>query len=104
MNAIERAAREAVPALADFSLVHMVDGAVIRCVAGAHVSPAGRALVRALMRRGAIRRTDLVSTAAHVIRTERPTLRAHIGRRSSARRPVEARPISSAASHRDPCS
>jgi GAF domain-containing protein len=78
VNAIERAAREAVPAIADFSLVHLVDGARIRCVAGTHVSPAGRLLVRALMRRTAIRRTDLVSTAAHVIRTARPLLRTHI--------------------------
>lgn len=78
MDTLARTTRDAVPSLADFCLVHLVDGATIRCVAGAHVSRPGQMSVRALMRSRGIRRTDLVSTVAHVVRTGRPMLRAHV--------------------------
>jgi GAF domain-containing protein len=78
MDTIEKAARDAIPALADFCLVHVVNGTMLLCVAGAHVSRHGRMHVRALMRSRGIRRDDLVSTVAHVVRTRRPMLRAHV--------------------------
>lgn len=78
MDTIERAARDAIPTLADFCLVHVVNGATIPCVAGAHVSRQGQMHVRALMRSRGIRRNDLVSTVAHVVRTRRPILRTHV--------------------------
>lgn len=78
MNAIERAAREAIPSLADFCLVHVVSGGMIRCVAGVHVSRLGRSHVRALMRCRGIRRDDLVSSVASVVRTQRPILRPRV--------------------------
>lgn len=78
MDTLARTARDAVPTLADFCLVHVVDGATLRCVAGAHVSRPGQMYVRALMRSRGIRRNDLVSTVAHVVRTGRPLLRAHV--------------------------
>jgi len=78
MTAIERTIRDAVPAFADFCLVHLVRGATIRCVAAVHVSRNGQTLLRALMRQHTIRRDDLVSSVAHVVRTERPLLRPQI--------------------------
>ena len=75
MDAIERTVREAVPLLADFCLVHLVRGAAIPCVAAVHVSRSGQSLLRTLMRRHSIRRDDLVSSVAHVVRTHRPLLR-----------------------------
>lgn len=78
MNAIERVARRAVPAVADFCLVHVVRGAVIPCVAAIHVSRPGQLLLRALMRRRRIRRDDLVSSVAQVIRARRPLLRPRV--------------------------
>jgi len=78
MDIVERAARDAIPTLADYCLVHVVSGATIPCVAGAHVSRHGQTHVRALMRSRGIRRNDLVSTVAQVIRTSRPMLRSHV--------------------------
>ena len=78
MDIIERAARDTIPTLADYCLVHVVSGATIPCVAGAHVSRHGRAYVQTLMRCRGIRRDDLVSTVAHVVRTRRPILRPHV--------------------------
>ena len=78
MNAIERVARDAVPLLADFCLVHVVNGAVIPCVAAVHVSRGGQQRLRALMRNHSIRSNDLVSSVAHVVRTRRPLLRQRV--------------------------
>jgi GAF domain-containing protein len=76
-RAIERAARDAVPTLADFCLVHLVAGRVIRCVAGAHSTREGGRDVRALMSHR-IRPDDRDSTVAQVVRTHRATLRREI--------------------------
>jgi len=77
-RAVERAARNAVPALADFCLVHLVAGRAIRCVAGAHSTREGGRDVRALMTTHRIRLDDRDSTVAHVVRTGRATLRKEI--------------------------
>lgn len=78
MNAIERVARDAVPAIADFCLVHVVRGVVIPCAAAIHVSRRGQLLLRSLMRHHVIRSNDLVSSVAHVVRTQRPLLRSRV--------------------------
>ena len=78
MNAIERTARHAIPGIADFCLVHVVHGASIPCVAAVHVSRGKQTYLRTLMRRFKIRRNDLVSSVAQVIRTQRPLLRPRV--------------------------
>jgi len=77
-RSIQEIARRAVPALADFAVVFMVAGRSIVGVASAHISPAGDRLLRALQRIYRIRRDDLQSTVAQVIRTGRPLLRRSI--------------------------
>jgi len=77
-RSIQEIARRAVPALADFAMVFMVAGRSIDGVAAAHISPAGNRLLRALQRIYRIRRNDLRSTVAQVIRTGRPSLRRSI--------------------------
>jgi GAF domain-containing protein len=77
-RSIEEIARRAVPAVADFAMVFMVAGRSIVGIASAHISPAGARLVRALQRIYRIRRDDLQSTVAQVIRTGRPSLRKSI--------------------------
>jgi transcriptional regulator with GAF, ATPase, and Fis domain len=77
-RSIQEIARRAVPALADFAVVFMVARHSIVCVASAHISPAGDRLLRALQRIYRIRRNDLQSTVAQVIRTGRPLLRRSI--------------------------
>jgi GAF domain len=74
-RSIQEIARRAVPTFADFAMVFMVGGRSIVGIASAHISPAGGRLVRALQRVYRIRRDDLQSTVAHVIRTGRPSLR-----------------------------
>jgi hypothetical protein len=78
MNAIERSARHAIPNIADFCLVHVIHGASIPCVAAVHVSRGKQTHLRTLMRRFTIRRNDLVSSVAQVIRTQRPLLRPRV--------------------------
>ena len=75
---LERVARAAVPALADFCLVYLLDGEQFRCVASAHVTRAGDRLVRALNKVYKITRDDRESTVAQVVRLGRPSLRAEI--------------------------
>jgi GAF domain-containing protein len=75
---VERYAREAVPALADFCLVHLAAGRTIRCIAATHATRSGTRTVRALMATHRIRQDDRVSTVAHVIRTGRAALRTAI--------------------------
>src|SRR6266550_6594586 len=75
---IEQIARGAVPALADFAMVFVVTGRSIVGIASAHVSPSGERLLRALRRVYRVRREDLHSTVAQVVRTGRPSLRRDI--------------------------
>ena len=77
-NAVQRSARHAVPALADFCLVHLVCGRTIRCVAGAHATRPGARAIRELMTTHRIRLNDRDSTVAHVVRSGRATLRTEI--------------------------
>jgi len=77
-RSIREIARRAVPALADFAMVFMVAGRSIVGIASVHISPAGGRLLRALQRIYRIRRDDLQSTVAQVIRTGRPSLRRSI--------------------------
>ena len=74
----ERIARNAVPALADFCLIYVLDGDRLRCAAAAHVTSAGERMLRALLRVYRIRRTDRDSTVAQVVRDGWPILRADI--------------------------
>ena len=70
--------RRTVPALADFAMVFLVAGRSIVGIASVHTSPAGERLLRALRRIYRIRRDDLHSAVAQVIRTGRPLLRKRI--------------------------
>src|SRR5918911_4792720 len=72
---IRQIARHAVPALADFVVVFIVAGRSIVGIASAHATPAGDKLLRSLQRVYRIRRDDLQSTVAQVVRTGRPSLR-----------------------------
>jgi GAF domain-containing protein len=72
---VQRIARGAVPALADFAVVFVVAGRSIVGIASAHVSPGGEKLLRTLQRVYRIRRDDLYSTVAQVVRTGQPSLR-----------------------------
>jgi GAF domain-containing protein len=75
---LDRIARHAVPGLADFCLIFLVDGANLRCVAAAHVTREGERLLRALNRIYRITRDDPVSTVARAVRTGRSQLRTEI--------------------------
>jgi GAF domain-containing protein len=77
-RAIARAAREAIPNLADFCLVHLVAGNALTCVAGAHSTPGGTRNMRALMKAQRIALDDRFSTVATVVRTRRATIRRDI--------------------------
>jgi GAF domain-containing protein len=75
---VQRIARGAIPALADFAVVFVVAGRSIVAIASAHVSPGGEKVLRALQRVYRIRRDDLHSTVALVVRTGQPSLRRSI--------------------------
>jgi GAF domain-containing protein len=75
---LERVARTAVPALADFCLIYLLEGDNLACVASAHRTHAGDRLLRALIKVYKIRRTDPDSTVAQVVRSGRPSLRGDI--------------------------
>jgi GAF domain-containing protein len=75
---LERVARTAVPALADFCLIYLLDGDNLTCAASAHCTRAGDRLVRALIKVYKITRDDPDSTVAQVVRTARPSLRGDI--------------------------
>lgn len=75
---LERAARTAVPALADFCLVYLVEGEQLRCVASAHATRAGDRLLRVLNKVYKITRKDPGSTVAQVVRLRLPSLRGEI--------------------------
>jgi GAF domain-containing protein len=72
---LERVARRAVPGLADFCLIFLVEDGNLRCVAAAHVTRAGDRLLRTLARIYRITRDDPVSTVARAVRTGRSLLR-----------------------------
>lgn len=75
---IQRIARRAVPKLADFAVVFVVERRQIVGIAAAHVSPDGDKLLRSLLRIYRIRRDDLLSTVAQVVRTGEPSMRRSI--------------------------
>src|SRR5258705_7587379 len=86
-KAIQRIAQRAVPALADFAMVFIVAGRTIVGIASAHATPAGARLLRDLQRVYRIRRDDVHSTVAQVIRTGRPSLRRSIHHERTSRPP-----------------
>jgi len=84
---MEQIVRRAVPALADFAVVFVVDGVSIVGIASAHVSPGGQRLLRALRRVYRVGRDDLQSTVAQVVRMGRPSLRRDIQHEDHSRAP-----------------
>jgi GAF domain-containing protein len=64
-----------IPDLADFCVVFVVAGRRIVGVASAHANPDGNRVLRALQRTYRVRRADLQSTVAQVVRTGRPLIR-----------------------------
>jgi GAF domain-containing protein len=75
---IQQIARRSVPGLADFAVVFIVTGRSIVGIASAHATSAGEKLLRDLRRVYRVRRDDLHSTVAQVVRTGRPSLRRSI--------------------------
>jgi GAF domain-containing protein len=75
---LEQIARRAVPGLADFCLIYLLQAGSLRCVAGAHVTREGERLLRALNRIYRITPDDPVSTVARAVRTGRSQLRTEI--------------------------
>ena len=75
---LQRLAQSAVPSLADFCFIHLVDNEHLRCAASAHVTRAGQRLVRGLARADRITCTDPLSTVAQAVRSRRPQVRAEI--------------------------
>lgn len=78
LRVIDRTAREALPRLADFYLVHIVTARTLRCVAAAHRAREIAREMRALISGRPIRRDDLASTVAFVVRSRKPSLRTPI--------------------------
>ena len=72
---IQRIARRAVPALADFVVVFVVAGRSIVSIAAVHATLAGERVLRELRRVYRVRRDDLQSSVARVVRTGRPLMR-----------------------------
>lgn len=85
-GAMQEIARRCIPALADFAVVFMVTGRLISGIASAHTSTTGERLLRALRRVYRIRRDDLQSTVAQVVRTGYPLLRRSIQHEEHAAR------------------
>jgi GAF domain-containing protein len=81
---VQRVVRNAVPRIADFSLLYVVDGGFVVCAASAHATRDGDRLVRTLGRVHRVKRSDAVSSVAQVTRTGQPLLRTRI--RLDARR------------------
>jgi GAF domain-containing protein len=77
---LQRLAQSAIPSLADFCFIHLVDKQHLRCAASAHVTRAGRRLVRGLARSDRIICTDPLSTVAQAVRSRRPQVRTEIAR------------------------
>ncbi|MGH9239948.1 MAG: GAF domain-containing protein [Vicinamibacterales bacterium] len=70
-----RAARGAFPRLADFYFVHLTTPRTLRCVAAGHRAPEFARDIRTMVGTCPIRRDDLASTAAFVVRSGKPALR-----------------------------
>jgi GAF domain-containing protein len=77
-RAVDRAARQAFPQLADFCLIHVAAPRTLRCVVAAHRVPTFSRDMRALVAAPRIRRDDLSSTVACVVRSGKPALRTEI--------------------------
>lgn len=77
-TALQRLARAVTPTLADFCMIFLVEGDNIPCVASAHITRGGTRALNGLMRVYKIRRKDLFSTVAQVVRTGRTQLRRDI--------------------------
>ena len=75
---IDRAAREALPRLGDFCLVHVATPRTLRCVSACHCKTHFSRDMRTLVSARPIRRDDLVSTVAAVVRSRKPALRTGI--------------------------
>ena len=75
---LEPIARRAVPGLADFCLIHLLEHGNLRCVASAHVTREGQRLLRALNRIYHLTPDDPLSTVARAVRTGRSQLRTEI--------------------------
>jgi GAF domain-containing protein len=75
---LERVARHAVPGLADFCLIFLLEQGNLHCVAAAHVTREGERLLRTLSRIYRVTRDDPVSTVARTVRTGRSQLRTEI--------------------------
>ena len=75
---LKRLARSVVPSRADFCFIHVADGEDLRCVATAHATRKGQRVISELGRVYRIRRSDLQSTVAQVVRSGRPQLRSEI--------------------------
>lgn len=76
----ELAARGAFPRLADFYFVHVATPRTLRCVAARHRARQFARDMRAMVGTRPIRRDDLASTAAFVVRSGKPVLRPGIFR------------------------
>lgn len=89
-RAIDRAAKKAFPRLADFYFLHLVKPRTLRCVAAAHRARRLERDIRAMVGAYPIRRNDLASTAAFVVRSRKPALRTGIYRDDSGSRSASA--------------
>ena len=83
---IHRAARRAIPRLADFCLIHVATPRSIRCVTAVHRGEQHSRDMLAMLSLRPIPRDDLTSTVACVLRSGRPTLRAAIRNENLDRR------------------
>jgi GAF domain-containing protein len=90
-RALDRAARDAFPRLADFCLVHVATPRTLRCVAAAHRTRHLARDMRSLVSTHRIRRDDLASTVAFVVRSRKPALRTEIYRDDDRYRSAAAR-------------
>jgi GAF domain-containing protein len=84
LRKIDRAAREAFPRLADFYFLHLVKPRTLRCVAAAHRARRLKREIRSMVGAYPIRRDDLASMAAFVVRSRKPALRTGIYRDDSS--------------------
>lgn len=78
VRTLDRIARSAVPAFADFTLIYGLEGRALRCVGFAHRTREGDRLLRRLKNVYRITRDDADSTVAQVVRRGTPSVRASI--------------------------
>jgi GAF domain-containing protein len=77
-RALDRTARQALPRLADFCLIHVATAKTLRCIAEAHRARHLAGDMQTLVSAHRIRRDDLASTVAAVARSRKPALRTTI--------------------------